>query len=74
MQTPRDGIDNHLREVRQRSGLSQSRLAARAGLTAVTVWNLENGKSKGQPATWRVLASALGVSVEDLRDRHQAVA
>lgn len=58
----------NLRRMRIAKGWSQYQLARKSGLTSVTVWNLENGRTKGQPATWQVLADALGVAVDELTD------
>lgn len=50
-----------LRIVRERSGLSQEELAAKAGITRTAVANLERGASRSRPSTAYRLAEALGV-------------
>jgi transcriptional regulator with XRE-family HTH domain len=54
-----------LREVRERTALSQEDLAQRVGLTRVTVTRLEGGQP-ARPSTTRRLARALGVRVAEL--------
>lgn len=56
----------NLRIHRQSKGLSQRELGSRAGVSSGTVYRLENGLRGGYPRTLRKLASALGVSPEDL--------
>ena len=55
-----------LREIRQSRGLSQRDLAGLAGVSAGTVYRLENQLRGAYPVTTRKLSSALGVSVEEL--------
>ncbi len=55
-----------LRELRQRSLLTQAELAARAGTTEATVNRLELGLQQARISTIRKLTSALGVNAEDL--------
>lgn len=55
-----------LKEHRERLGLSQSQVARRANLTEVTVRSVERGRSMPKLATARALASALGISVDEL--------
>ncbi len=55
-----------LREIRRSRGLSQRDLARLAGVSAGTVYRLENQLRGAYPVTMRKLASALGVSVEEL--------
>lgn len=50
--------------LRQERGLNQSELARKAGLSAPTVWALENGETKmPKYETLRDIAAALGVSL-----------
>jgi DNA-binding XRE family transcriptional regulator len=61
-----------LHRERRRRGLSQAELAARAGVSVVTVWRLERDSSPRQGAQARVaarLAQVLGVPVERLAGR-----
>ncbi len=55
-----------LREIRRSRGLNQRDLARLAGVSAGTVYRLENQLRGAYPVTMRKLASALGVSVEEL--------
>jgi predicted ATPase/DNA-binding XRE family transcriptional regulator len=55
-----------LRRLRERAGLSQEELAARAGLSVRAISALERGdRLRPYPHTVRVLASALGLAGED---------
>jgi transcriptional regulator with XRE-family HTH domain len=49
-----------LRETRERHGLSQSRLARRAGTTQAVVSRIERGESSPSVATLRRLLGAMG--------------
>lgn len=55
-----------LRAIRIARGLSAEELAARAGLSPRTVYNLERRLTKPHRATRRVLAGALGIDPDDL--------
>lgn len=55
-----------LRYIRRERGMSQGDLAEAAGLSRQVVSNLERGSSHGYPETWKRLATALKVSVDDL--------
>ncbi len=55
-----------LRHAREKAGLSQEDLAARAGLTGNTIGALERGERRHPyPATIRVLAKALGLTEDE---------
>ena len=58
--------ENALRGWRKYRGLTQDQLATQAKLRKSTVSEIENGKAQGKPATWRALADALNVSVDDI--------
>lgn len=58
--------DNPLRVYRDLRGLTQAELAARAGVSRVTVAEIETGRKQGSIATLRKLADALGVTLDDL--------
>lgn len=58
-----------LRALRERLGMSQQELAQRAGLTQAAVSELEAGRRDGLLRTWRLLAQALGVSLEHMLQR-----
>ena len=55
-----------LEPLRKAQRLSRAELAERAGLTVVTVWNLETGKRRARPQTVYALADALGIPPMDL--------
>ncbi len=55
-----------LKRLRSEKGLSQARLAARAGLDPSTVNQIERGAREASPPTLRKLADALDVSIADL--------
>lgn len=65
-------LGHNLKRARERSGLSQERLAHTAGLASYTYQKFEKGESRpGTPANPRLatllsLANVLGVSVTDL--------
>ena len=62
----RRGLTPPLRVYRAARGLSQEQLAQRAGVSVATLGRLERGTHRPREATVRVLASALGVSVQAL--------
>jgi transcriptional regulator with XRE-family HTH domain len=55
-----------LRQWRKLKGYGQRELARLAGLSHTAASDLEQGKTKGLPATWRKLAVALGVDVTQI--------
>ena len=57
-----------LRAARQRLGLTQRQLAARAGTGQQTICKLETLRRGAYPRTLQKLAAALGVSPADLVD------
>lgn len=58
--------ENPLRVYRDLRGMTQAALALRAGVNRVSVAEIETGRKQGSVATLRLLADALGVSVDDL--------
>lgn len=58
--------ENALRAWRKYRGLTLARLNALSGVNKATLSQLENGKALGRPATWRALADALDVTVDDI--------
>jgi DNA-binding XRE family transcriptional regulator len=58
--------ENALRVWREYRGLTLTHLADVAGVNKAMVSQLENGKAYGRPATWRALAGALNVDVDDI--------
>lgn len=59
-------VGENLRRIRRNKPLSQSRLAALAGVDEKTVARLEVGSHKVQLSTLYALAKALGVQPHDL--------
>ena len=57
----------NLERVREAQGFTKSRLGAICGISRTTILNLENGRHQTRYSTARLLAAALGVSVEDLQ-------
>lgn len=53
--------------ARLRAKLEQTEVAARTGLSRVSISNYERGATKPQPTAFPLLAAALGVPVEWLR-------
>lgn len=58
--------ENALRVWRQYRQLSVGRLAEMSGINKAMISQLENDKAYGRPATWRALADALHVTVDDI--------
>lgn len=56
-----------LRRLRERAALTQAELAAKAGLTRLSIIRIEAGQP-ARPTTTRRLARALGVKPNDLMD------
>ena len=63
-----------VRMLRRERGLSQERLAARAGLTTWTINRLEAGKINPTLQTVQRVADALGVEIVDLFPRTKELA
>lgn len=55
-----------LRLWREHRGLSQSELSRRAGVNRVQIADIEAGRRNGSVETFRKLAQALGVTIDDL--------
>jgi transcriptional regulator with XRE-family HTH domain len=55
-----------LRQLRERSGLTQLDLAVRAGLTPATISRLENGHQSPTLVTAEALSEALGIHLAEL--------
>lgn len=53
-----------MREVRKSYGLSQEKLAAKAGIHRVTLARLESGAHIGRIDIIEILADALGISID----------
>ena len=55
-----------LANAMQRKHVSIARLSREAGLSVATVKRLMKDNSKGNVYTWRLVANALGVSIDEL--------
>lgn len=58
--------ENALRVWREYRQVSLTHLATISGVNKAMVSQLENDKAYGRPATWRALAEALKVTVDDI--------
>lgn len=61
-------MKNTLRYWRERRRLTQGELAAKIGVQAQTIGNIETGKAEPRLKTQRNLAEALNVPVDELFD------
>ena len=65
--TPEYGeIGDHIREVRQASGLSLRALAARLGVSPSLISQVETGKARPSVRTLYAIANELGISLDEL--------
>jgi transcriptional regulator with XRE-family HTH domain len=55
-----------IRQARDRRGWTQLQVAIQLGLTPVTIYNWERGKTEPRVSQFRQLARLLGVSMDDL--------
>lgn len=60
------GINNGLRDLRERRVLTQEELALASGVAVATISRLETGKVKASKKTVRALAKAFGLSPGEL--------
>jgi DNA-binding XRE family transcriptional regulator len=60
--------ESPLRVYRDLRGLTQVKLAERAGVNRVTVAEIETGRKQGSIASLRALAVALDVTLDDLAE------
>ncbi len=58
-------VGEKLRELRERSGLSQRAVAARAGLTSATISMIENDRISPSVGTLKSIVEGLGLSLSD---------
>ena len=59
---------NKIKEIRKKKGLTQKQLGERLGVSQTMIAQYENGKRKPKLETLNKIASALDVSVSELRD------
>ncbi|MDP9352445.1 MAG: helix-turn-helix domain-containing protein [Chloroflexota bacterium] len=55
-----------IRELLEQQGWTQLQLAIKLGVTPVTVYNWERGKTEPKVGQFRSLARVLGVSMDDI--------
>lgn len=55
-----------LKKLRWESGVSQEALAAKAGVSEMTVNSLEQGKTRPRLSTVKKIADALGVPISEI--------
>ncbi|MEO5598313.1 MAG: helix-turn-helix transcriptional regulator [Novosphingobium sp.] len=58
--------ENALRVWRKHRGMTLEGLSNATGVVKSMLSNIENGKRSGTAATWRALAAALNVTVDDI--------
>ena len=60
-------VGEYIKTRREECGLTQESLARACGVTMMTIWKLESGKTKAPTVdTLSKIADALGVSLESL--------
>ena len=55
-----------IRQLREERGWTQLQLAIQLGVTPVTIYNWERGKSEPRVSQFRQLARLFGVSMDDM--------
>jgi transcriptional regulator with XRE-family HTH domain len=63
---PQPALGEAIRQLREKRGITQERLAQDAGLTTGTVSLVERGRSNPAWGTVKAIAAALGISIADL--------
>lgn len=58
---------NRIKEIREAKGITQSELAKKAEVSQPYLSDLEKNRRGAKPETYKRIADALGVEVEDLR-------
>jgi transcriptional regulator with XRE-family HTH domain len=58
-------VGERLRDLRERSGLSQRAIAARAGLTSATISMIENNRISPSVGTLKSIVEGIGLSLSD---------
>lgn len=67
MERGTDTFSGRLRQLRAQRGLSRRDLAMRLGVSAITVWQWEAGRTLPRPANRKNLCRALGVAPKELK-------
>lgn len=55
-----------IRQLREERGWTQLELALKIGVTPITVYNWERGRSEPKVSQFRALARVFGVSMDDI--------
>ena len=55
----------HMREAREKAGLTLRKLGEMSGVWYVTIGRLERGERNGNLSTVELLADALGISIDE---------
>lgn len=63
---PQPGLGNAIRRLREKAGLTQETVAAKAEVSVQTLSHIEAGNANPTWATARDIAAALGVSITEL--------
>ncbi|MFP5387719.1 MAG: helix-turn-helix domain-containing protein [Thermoleophilia bacterium] len=66
---PQPALGEAVRELREKQGITQERLAQDAGVTTGTVSLVERGRSNPAWGTVKAIAEGLGVSLVELAKR-----
>jgi len=66
---PQPALGEAIRQLRERRGITQERLAQDAGLTTGTVSLVERGRSNPAWGTVKALAAGLSVSMAELAEK-----
>ena len=61
-------MTNNIKKIRVLKGVKQYELANAAGISSPYLFDLENGNRGAKPETLERIATALGVTVNDLLD------
>ena len=61
-----NGTLHPMKAWREAHNLTQSELAERAGIRPAAVSNIETGKLDARLSTWRKLAAAMGLGIDDI--------
>lgn len=60
---------NRIKEIREAQGMTQTELAARAGVSQPYIHDLENNNRGARRETLERVANALGVTVDELTEK-----
>lgn len=67
-------MENHIRQIRHERGLTLDTVASQVECSIPYLSDLELNRRGARPETWKRIAAALGVTVEELKgDEHDTV-